>query len=404
MTRFNFGTTLRDRIVLAVPILVAFLAFPAPPAYGQGRGFHPRPFMMHSTTPSMTVTPSMTMRTTTPSIMNLNTNALLRRDIRFDSRLLRDNRFDRLFGREFGLNPFFGMGGVGSSGFGVSVLPIGVGGGTTTPVAQKSSGDSTDTARAALLQEQAIAERLANRRRAFDELQYERDKSPTPEQELLSRSRDNPPLAEVRSGQALNALLTDLRRVGVDELNRSDALLPLDRRGLRRINVSHGRGSIALLKDEGRLTWPAALAGAAFQEPRERLTARSAEAFRHVGSLGRVDSDILQQMAGDVSQLRQLLRQNTKELSFQPYAEARDFLKGFDDALVALGQPEAPNYVNGTYDLKAQTVLGLVQQMTDAGLRFAPASPGDEAAYETLREALAACDRVAAKPQTAAAR
>jgi hypothetical protein len=296
------------------------------------------------------------------------------------------------------------MGGVGSSGFGVSVLPIGVGGGTTTPVAQKTSGDTTDTAQASLLQEQAIAERLANRRRAFDELQYERDKSPTPEQELLSRSRDNPPLAEVRSGQALNALLTDLRRVGVDELNRSDALLPLDRRGLRRINVSHGRGNIALLKDEGRLTWPAGLSGAAFQEPRERLTARAAEAIRQAGSPGRVDPDILQQMAGDVSQLRQLIRQNTKELSFQPYTEARDFLQGFDDALVALGQPEAPNYVNGTYDLKAQTVLGLVQQMTDAGLRFAPATPGDEAAYETLREALAACDRVAAKPQTAAAR
>jgi hypothetical protein len=80
---------------------------------------------------------------------------------------------------------------------------------------------------------------------------------------------------------------------------------------------------------------------------------------------------------------------------------ARDFLKGFDDAIVALGQPEAANYVNGTYDLKAQTVLGVVTQMTDAGLRFAPANPGDEAAYERLREALAACDRAVAKPQTA---
>ena len=60
----------------------------------------------------------------------------------------------------------------------------------------------------------SLFERLVNRRQAFDELLYERDKTPTPEQELLSRSRVNPPPAEVLSGQALNALLDDLRMTG----------------------------------------------------------------------------------------------------------------------------------------------------------------------------------------------
>ena len=36
------------------------------------------------------------------------------------------------------------------------------------------------------------------------------NRTPTPEQELLNRSRGNPPPAEVRSGQSLNALLLDL--------------------------------------------------------------------------------------------------------------------------------------------------------------------------------------------------
>jgi hypothetical protein len=107
-------------------------------------------------------------------------------------------------------------------------------------------------------------------------------------------------------------------------------------------------------------------------------------------------------MADDVDQLRTLLRQQAKGLSFQPYTEARDFLQRLDDGIVALGRPDAANYFNGTYDLKAQTVLGLVKQMTDRGLRFAPAAPGDEAAYAALREALAASDRPAAKPQSAA--
>jgi hypothetical protein len=280
------------------------------------------------------------------------------------------------------------------------VIPVGVGGGIANPVPQKPADNPVDAARASLLMEQAVAERLANRRRAFDELQYERDKTPTPEQALLNRSRANPPAAEVRSGQALNALLTDLRRLGAgaDDMSGPDALFPLDRAGLRHINVTRGTGNVALLKNNGRLTWPVALAGPALRDQRERLAARAAEIVRQAG---RVDPEILRQMADDVGQLRQLLRGNN-ELSFERFIEARDFLQQFDDALVALRQPDAADHFNGAYELKALTVLGLVKQMTDAGMRFAPAAPGDEAAYEALRETLAACDRATAALQTAA--
>ena len=86
-------------------------------------------------------------------------------------------------------------------------------------------------------------------------------------------------------------------------------------------------------------------------------------------------------MAADVDQLRTLLRQNMGDFSYQPFIQARDFLRSFDDALAALQQPDVADHFNGTYDLRSQTVLGLVKQMTDRGLRFAPAAPGDEAAY-----------------------
>jgi hypothetical protein len=284
------------------------------------------------------------------------------------------------------------------------VIPAGVAGGTTTAVAQKPSTDTTEgSARAALLQEQVIADRLENRRRAFDELLYEREKTPTPEQELLSRSRVNPTSAEVLSGQALNALLDDLRTAGAgtDPADRPNLRLPLDERGLRHINVTRGAGSVALLKDGGRLSWPAGLAGAVFQGPRDRLAARAPEAVRQGASAGRVDPGTLRQMAADVDRLRTLLRQQAKGLSFHAYTEARDFLQRLDDAVVALGRPDAADYFNGTYELRAQTVAGLVRQMTDRGLRFAPAAPGDEAAYAALREALAACDRAATKPPAA---
>jgi hypothetical protein len=335
------------------------------------------------------------------------TNALLRRDIRLDSILARDLRFDR-FRHDFGLSRFGGMGmmggtfGGGGFGGGVGLIPFGTGEGTSTAIVQKSPNDTQDPARAALLEEQVIAERLANRRRAFDELQYERERTLSPEQELLNRSRTNPPQVEVLSGQALNALLADLRAsTGVDLADRPNPRLPFDERGLRHINVTRGAGSVAVLKNGGRLSWPAALTKAAFQEPRDRLTALTIQAVRQTG---RVDSDTLRQMAANVAQLRALLREGVKELSLQSYIEARDFLQRLDEGVVALGQIDAADYFNGKYELKAQTVLGLVKQMSDAGLRFAPAVAGDESAYGMLWEALAAYDRAAtSKPATASA-
>lgn len=438
MARLSFGSMpLHGRLILPTTIL---LVFAAPAVYGKGRSAPARPVMMpamthsairpmtspmmaRSMTPSTTsamarsMTPSMMSSTmtnrmrTTPSTTTNITNALLRRDIRLDSHLLRNERLDQILRRDFGLGGFpgmpfgagstWGMGGGGLLGSGISVIPAGGAVASATPVAQKSSGDTEDTARAALLLEQAVAERLANRRRAFDELLYERDKAPVPEQELLSRSRGNPPSSEVLSGQALNALLDDLRApAATDAVDRPNALLPLDKQGLRHINVTHGAGSVALLKNGGQLSWPAGLTGAAFQEPRERLTAQTAEVVRLATSSGRVDPAALRQMAADVGQLRALLSQNAKELSFQTYTEARDFLQRFDGTLVALRQPDAADYFNGKYVLNAQTVLGLVKQMSDAGLRFGPAVAGDEAAYASLREALAACDRAVAMSQT----
>jgi hypothetical protein len=107
-------------------------------------------------------------------------------------------------------------------------------------------------------------------------------------------------------------------------------------------------------------------------------------------------------MAGDVDLLHRLLRQKARDLSFEPFTEAKVFLQNFEQALVALRQPNAADHFNGTYDQTARTVLGLVREMTDRGLRFAPAAPGDEAAYTALREAMAACDRAAAVRRMAA--
>ena len=66
------------------------------------------------------------MRSQTPAMMSAQTNALLRRDVRLDSRLVRDLRFDRFLRRDFGMTPFWGTWGGGFMGSGASVIPVGV--------------------------------------------------------------------------------------------------------------------------------------------------------------------------------------------------------------------------------------------------------------------------------------
>ena len=299
--------SLWGRLVLAGPVL---LTFAAPAAHAQRGSFHARSFatqsMMNSSMMRMNTT------TTTPAMMAARTNALLRRDIRADTLLNRNLRLD-ILGREFGHRPWWGgnqwwggsMGGTWGGGGGGAfpiVVPSGVSSGVGTTVAQTSPGDTEDTAKAALLLEQAVAERLANRRRAFDEYQYERDKMPTPEQELLSRSRTNPSRNEVLSGQALNALLEDLRPLGARiDSNWPNAVLPLDWRDMKHINVTRGAGSIGVLKNGGQITWPAALTRSAFQEPRERLATRAMEAVRQTSRDRGVDPGVLRQMAAGVA-------------------------------------------------------------------------------------------------------
>ena len=70
-----------------------------------------------------------------------------------------------------------------------------------------------------LMREQVRGAKIANKRSAFDEYLYEKERTPTAEEErqrmnqgLLNRARNNPPQSEIWSGTAPNQLLTELRK------------------------------------------------------------------------------------------------------------------------------------------------------------------------------------------------
>jgi hypothetical protein len=223
----------------------------------------------------------------------------------------------------------------------------------------------------------------------------------TPEDERESRreeqvlkARNDPPESQVQSGQALNVLLTDLRR-----LDEKGVELPeqgLNAADLGRIRVvasGHGDVGPALLLQDP-LPWPASLAADDFAADRVRveLALQTALAQAVKGPVARDAFKAVVDAADRMDQkVTAKVRANTG-WSATEAIEAGTFLSRFKESAAVLQQPDVGGYLSGAYAAKGKTVHELVQNMTANGLRFAPALPGDEPAYRAVQRALAGCD------------
>jgi hypothetical protein len=249
--------------------------------------------------------------------------------------------------------------------------------------------------------EKVRAEKIDNKRKAFDEYLYERQNVPNAENERrlleskqVQRARNNPPASEIWSGQALNDVLKDLKRQpGYRQLaDLGTQQLPLDRDGLKHINLTRTTGNIALLKDSGRLEWPVGLSGPEYQVERQKLTDLAQDAVKLAEFNGNVPADIIRQLSGMADAMRLKLRNEANSMSADLYIEAKGFLSSIDSAITALKQGDVSNHFNGKYDLRATTIPELVRFMSEHGLQFAPALPADRTAYTVLHQAMTSYD------------
>lgn len=257
----------------------------------------------------------------------------------------------------------------------------------------------TSTQQAYLMQEQVKREKIENRRRVFDQWLYERNNTPSVQDEFermqkleLRRSQNDPPVNEILSAKALNDLLIDIQKLQGKDYKATD--LKLDDEILKNINVSPpGKGSanIGLLKKDGPLSWPVTLRGLDYKKDRDLINTLITEAVRQASS-GPVDVATLKDMNYAVDRLQQQLALRIKEMPPNQYIESKRFLNDFKDALNALGLEDASHYFNGKYKAKGKTVAELIDNMTKLGLRFAPAVAGDESAYVALHRLLATFD------------
>jgi hypothetical protein len=251
------------------------------------------------------------------------------------------------------------------------------------------------TQHAYLMKEQVRAAQSDNRRRLVDEWLYRRANTPglNDERERITReearrSRNQPPLTEIWSGKALNDLLAVAAqcRTGPDVAIDSDLL--------KQINLTTGDGgNFGLLKNGGKLSWPLALRGLKDSgELREELQVAVSKAYGDARDGKEVDLATIQNIDEDLARLHRLLVKNVAAISFPQYSEAKTYLKQLDEAVAILKKGTAAKFINGDVTPRARTVAELVAFMSRTGLRFAPATANERAAYTALHQALVAYD------------
>src|SRR5262249_49729903 len=155
-----------------------------------------------------------------------------------------------------------------------------------------------------LIKEQVNREKIENRRRVFEQWLYEREKTPTVEDDRarfqavqLSRARLGFEPGEISSGEALNDLIKHLDKVA-ENLGPAGQFTLADE-VLSKINVSpaQSNGNIGLLKNDGKVTFPQALAMPEFKEPREKLGSLLPEAVRQAAGGNKVDTQLYKEIS-----------------------------------------------------------------------------------------------------------
>jgi hypothetical protein len=245
-----------------------------------------------------------------------------------------------------------------------------------------------------LMRQQVQQAKIETRRKQFDEWLYER---PTVEDdrerariESIRRARNNPPPNEIWSGQAMNEILQAIQQQAAR--NVRGPTIPVGPDIVNRVNVSaqgSDGGSIGLLRDGGKLTWPTVLQRSAFDDQRKRLDELAVRAYSQAKN-GPPPGDTIDAMQTAANQLNDEISRQISQLTPTDYSRAKSFLREVERTIRMLQDPNVAKYLNQTWAARGNTVGEVVDNMTAQGLRFAPANKGDEGAYNALFNGLVA--------------
>jgi hypothetical protein len=201
--------------------------------------------------------------------------------------------------------------------------------------------------------------------------------------ENVRRSRNEPPRHEIISGIALNVLLDAIQKMHAQHVQ--GPMVPIDEFTRQHLNVTTGTtaGSVGLLRDGGKLQWPLALQGEQYAADRKRLEELTPLAYKQA-EYGPVQGNVLDGMITAVKSMHATISSNIATITPSDYSRAKSYLRQIEGAISALQDPNVSNFVTRRWSVQATNVGTMVVQMTQQGLKFAPATPGDDPAYLSI--------------------
>lgn len=247
-----------------------------------------------------------------------------------------------------------------------------------------------------IMREQAVQAKIDTRRSTYDEWLYERANTPTLNetrekyvQEEIRRSLNNPPVTEIWSGKSLNDLLKSLQ--SLQNKGIEGPPVPLSTELLANINLTTGTGPVSAGLLKSKLNWPY---GLEILEPAKENDALRAKietlmnTAQQQASTGKINARTIQELGKSVDTLRNNLVSKINDFATMDYIAARRFVTQLEDTVKTLKTADASSYVTGKYAARGRTVKELVANMTNEGLIFAPAAPGEQSYYTALHSAM----------------
>jgi hypothetical protein len=260
-----------------------------------------------------------------------------------------------------------------------------------------------DQEQARIQREQANQAKLVTKKQTLDWLNYERLNTPTfadeqsrSKSQLLQRMLNSPLQGEIVSGVAQNTLLPFLYSLTGQGIQGPPVALNPEL--MKQVNVrgaGGSGGSLALLRDGGKVTWPLALRGT-YQEQMDAILPQAVSATIQ----GTLSPKLFKELRSGVNNVENDLRNKffKDEVDAGSYMIAKRFVTDLRSAVNALQQPNAARILDGQFAARGRNVQELVENMTRQGLQFAPAQPGGEPAYFALQSAMTTYANAARNP------
>ena len=251
---------------------------------------------------------------------------------------------------------------------------------------------------ARVTREQSQQDKIKTKRMAFDEMMYEKANTPSYTDELaktnatiLRRLMDNPTNSEISSGKTLNAMLPYVQYLSTTGVQGPP--VPLAQSIINELNITgSGTTSVGMLRSGGAVDWPIGLQGPQ-QKKLDKLLPQAVDAT----ATGKLNPKLMKEVRTEMTSMRTTLGKQLAEdqIDGSSYVQALEFYNNLHTSVNALEKPDARKQLTGARSPRAHNVQELVDFMTDNGVKFAAASPGNEPAYRVAHDAFVRYARIA---------